>query len=238
MTDTGKWDKKWFHELPLAYKLFWVYILDRCDLAGIWDVNLNAASFFIGSKITIDGVRKYINGQIYEINDKYWLITDFIRFQNGWPLSDKSPVHKKIIELLELKGITINENTLYDRVQNRVCNTPIVIVRVIDEVKVIKEEEPKISKKEQPPLKPEDLTHELKEESPHVYRLGKMLLDNCPDVMQMQYPMSLQQLKELIKKHGADPVEKILKAMQNKGIKYLKQKNCRYTFLTVESWIR
>lgn len=179
MTDTGKWDKAWFQNLPASYKLFWFYILDRCDLAGVWDVNLKAASFFIGAKITMEGVNRYINGQIYEINERYWLITDFIRFQNGWPLNEKSPVHKKIIELLDLRGIAIKDNTLYDTLLDRVCHTQIVIVKVKvgEKVKVdsaICKEEFEIFWKEYPKKKNKDKAFEYwqkKENKPPIVEI-------------------------------------------------------------------
>jgi hypothetical protein len=133
MTDTGKWEKRWFRELPAAYKLFWQYILDKCNLAGIWDVDMAAAGFFIGEDINIERAKELFNGQITELRGEYWLINDFIKFQNGWPLNEKSPVHKKIITLLLERGIEIKNNTLYDRVYDRVLHTPIVIVKVIEE---------------------------------------------------------------------------------------------------------
>lgn len=139
MTDTGKWDKEWFIDLPIKMKCLWFYMLDKCDLAGIWDVNFKSASFHIGQPIKEDEALKYLGSQVVKINDKYWLILDFMRFQNGWPLNDKSPVHKKIIELLNQKGIEITENnTLYHRVSNRVLDKGIVIVdvKVMNEVSI------------------------------------------------------------------------------------------------------
>jgi hypothetical protein len=242
MTDTGIWDKSWFRKLPLEYKLFWQFIKDRCDFAGFWDVDFEAASFFIGRKIDKKTALEFFKDQIYPVNGKYWLITDFIKFQNGWPLNEKSPIHSKIIELLNSKGIEIKNNTLWDRVGGRVCNTPqvIVIERVIEEERV--EDNRKgvqgENKKNQPPLNESDLTAELQQENQPVYTLAKMVLNNCPDIMLMEYPLSLQQLKELVKKYGYEDTEKTIKAMQNKGIKYLKQRNLRYAFLTIENWIK
>lgn len=137
MTDTGKWDKEWFIDLPIKMKCLWFYILDKCDLAGIWDVNFKGASFHIGQSIRESECLKYLGSQFIIIDEKHWFIIDFIRFQNGWPLNEKSPVHKKIIELLNQKEIEITtNNTLYHRVSNRVLDRGIVEVKVKDEVKV------------------------------------------------------------------------------------------------------
>ena len=235
MTDTGKWDKKWFRELPAAYKLFWQFILDRCDLAGFWDIDFEAASFFIGSAINKDKAISYFKEQVYEVNGKYWLVLDFIKFQNGWPLNNSSPVHKKIIDILNSKGIDIKDNTLWDRVSDRVCHTPQVIVIVEDNTKG--GVGGRLPKKQQPPINLSDLTDELKAENEAVYKIASVLLNNCQDVMSMKHPISLAQLKDLVNKWGSVPVNDIIKNMENKGIDYLRKHNCNYTYLTIDAWL-
>jgi len=103
-------------------------------------------------------------------------------------------------------------------------------------VKESKVEESK-GKKSQPPVCQNDLTDELKEQRPDVYRIGKLLLDSCEDVMKMKFPMSIKQLQWIIDKWGANEVERLLRDMENKGIGYLNKKNCRYTYLTVDAWL-
>ena len=46
--DTKIWDKAWFRKLTPKNKLIWIYLLTRCDHAGIWDADWEAAEFFIG----------------------------------------------------------------------------------------------------------------------------------------------------------------------------------------------
>ena len=42
-TDTDKWKKKWFRELKPISKCFWSYLLDNCNHAGIWEVDISLA---------------------------------------------------------------------------------------------------------------------------------------------------------------------------------------------------
>ena len=50
--DTKIWDKQWFRKLTARKKLLWLYIITKCDHAGIWDADFEAASFFIGETVS------------------------------------------------------------------------------------------------------------------------------------------------------------------------------------------
>ena len=52
--DTKIWDKAWFRKLTPKNKLIWIYLLTRCDHAGIWDADWEAAEFFIGEWVGYD----------------------------------------------------------------------------------------------------------------------------------------------------------------------------------------
>ena len=242
LIDTEIWKKPWFFDLPDKYKLFWFYILSDCDQAGIWTANFKVLKAYIGDVDTQKLVELF-NGQLRVLNGgTYWLINDFIKFQYGFPVNEKHKMYGKLNELLNQRGLDID--TLYNTVYDTVCHTVSdTVCHTVKDKDIVKDKDNRKgvqgeNKKSQPPIQEADLTDELKEQHPHVYRLGKMLLDNCPDVMAMEHPLSLIQLKDLIKKYGAEDVEKVIKAMQNKGIKYLKQKSFRYTFLTIENWIK
>ena len=49
-TDSTKWQKPWFNNLETKHKLFWLYILDSCNHAGIWDCNISLAEFQLNEK--------------------------------------------------------------------------------------------------------------------------------------------------------------------------------------------
>ena len=52
--DTKIWDKAWFRKLSTKNKLVWIYLLGKCDHAGIWDADWELAEFIIGETITYD----------------------------------------------------------------------------------------------------------------------------------------------------------------------------------------
>ncbi len=131
--DTELFNKVWFSKLKPKYKSFWLYVLCNCDLAGIWESDFEASQFFIGDNITEKEILENFGKQLLKIDEKRYIIKDFVEFQNGINLNPKSPVHQKIINILE-------KYSLYDRVLNRVVYTHIVIVEEVVEEKVIVEE--------------------------------------------------------------------------------------------------
>jgi len=97
-TDTDKWRKQFIRGLQGAYKLLWLYILDECDHAGIWHIEMDIAELRIGNKLNIDEARKQFKGHIVEFNNK-WFIPDFIEFQYG-TLNPENRAHNSVIERL------------------------------------------------------------------------------------------------------------------------------------------
>ena len=104
-TDNGKWKKKFFKKLSPKHKLLWIYILDDCDHAGIWEVDLEVAELRIGESLDENEIIDLFEGQIQVIRDgEKWFIPDFITFQYG-ELNPNSRVHQSVIELLQKNGI-------------------------------------------------------------------------------------------------------------------------------------
>jgi hypothetical protein len=102
-TATDKWDKLWHRHLPPRLKCLWDYMCAKCDLAGVWDVDLGLASYQIGEDIHDDDLRAF-DGKLRDLGNGKVLIVPFIRFQYG-ELHSKSPVHLKVLKMLEDKGI-------------------------------------------------------------------------------------------------------------------------------------
>ena len=50
-TDNQKWSKSWFMDLEPKDKLLWIYMIDSCDHAGIWEVNWKLTSFMVGFQV-------------------------------------------------------------------------------------------------------------------------------------------------------------------------------------------
>jgi hypothetical protein len=100
-TDNEKWKKRFFRELPMEYKLLWIYILDDCNHAGVWDVDLEVAGLRIGyNHFDKDSLADIFNEQVVVIAEYKWFIPDFITFQYG-KLNPSSRVHQSVIQILE-----------------------------------------------------------------------------------------------------------------------------------------
>jgi hypothetical protein len=100
-TDTDKWKKGFIKNLPAKYKLLWLYILDDCNHAGIWDTDFEVASIRIGSKINEKEAAQVLGEQIkiFDGGNK-WFIPKFIDFQYG-QLNENVNAHKSVIKLLD-----------------------------------------------------------------------------------------------------------------------------------------
>jgi len=105
-TDTDKWKRPWFRNLPMEYRLLWLYLCDNCDQAGIWYVDLELASFMLGKTITEEKALQLLNKQIEVSADKTrWKIVDFVPFQYG-NLIPNNNLHKSVLRLQELWAIS------------------------------------------------------------------------------------------------------------------------------------
>lgn len=110
-SDTDKWKKPFIRSMPTAYKLLWIYILDECDHAGIWQVDIPVAELKIGEKIELHKAIKFFDGKITQISGgEKWFIPDFIDFQYGGNLNPANRVHESVIKLLNKYSLLDSEN--------------------------------------------------------------------------------------------------------------------------------
>lgn len=98
-TASEKWDDPWFRRLSLEMKLFWIFLLDRCSSAGIWDADLDLAAFYLGTHPTMAEVKNTFDGRIVGLPDGKWFIPKYISFQYG-QLSMTNPAHRGAIATL------------------------------------------------------------------------------------------------------------------------------------------
>lgn len=121
-TETNKWKDSWFRRLSPESKLFWLYMVDNCDAAGMWEVDIELASFFTGSQYDRETLIADFSERMVET--KYgWYITKFIDFQYG-TLSENCKPHKPILMLLmkyeeELKRVFEGYENPIERVKEK-----------------------------------------------------------------------------------------------------------------------
>ena len=102
-TDSKKWDDDWFLELEPHYKLFWIYVLDKCDHAGFFKPNLKLASFCVGYQFNSSDTLKVFKGRI-ALRDCKWYLPKFVSFQYG-ELKATNNTHISILNKLRRAGV-------------------------------------------------------------------------------------------------------------------------------------
>ena len=112
-TDTDKWKKPFIRSLPAEYKIFWFYLLDDCDHAGIWHVDLEIAEIKLGTKLSLDKARGLFTGKVVEFdNGTKWFIPDFIEFQYG-SLTEKNKMYKPVYSVLQRYNLMGHLSSIY-----------------------------------------------------------------------------------------------------------------------------
>lgn len=106
-TDTEKWKDPWFCSLSPEQKLFWYYLLDNCDHAGIWKVNWPMVQFLVGQVDELEILAKF-STRIQIINPEKWFIAKFITFQQPGGLNPANKAHTGIIKILKTNNINLS----------------------------------------------------------------------------------------------------------------------------------
>lgn len=102
-TETNKWDDAWFSNLKPLEKLVFLFMIDRCDNAGFFELNPRNHAFQIGiSQDEYLGAIKGLNrGLLSSVdNSKIW-IKKFLFHQKNLPLNIKNNAHKQIILIIQ-----------------------------------------------------------------------------------------------------------------------------------------
>ena len=109
-TDTNKWQDPWFRQLTPTGKVFWIYILDNCDNAGIWDQDDDLFKIFSGITIKVDAHIEELGDRVEILESGKVLIPKFVQFQQGGDLKESKPFHRGIFKILERHNLTQDEH--------------------------------------------------------------------------------------------------------------------------------
>lgn len=105
-TETDKWRDQWFRKLPADLKLAYLYVVDNCDAAGVWEGDYELAEFVLGSKPCWTQLIELLGERVQIVNGGKWWLTRFIGFQYG-ELSEDCKPHQNVIRLLKMHGLSI-----------------------------------------------------------------------------------------------------------------------------------
>lgn len=118
LSDSEKWSDPWFRKLPAYIKLFWLFILDNCDHAGIYQPDFD--HFFYLSKVKPENIvtddlihdeaaieqaiMEFLNERIQKLENGKWFIPKFLDFQYG-TLNEKIAVQRSAINKLKKERV-------------------------------------------------------------------------------------------------------------------------------------
>lgn len=125
-TETNIWDEDWFMDIPIEYKLFWFYLKDKCNHAGIWRPNLRLFEVMVGVKIDLKKALGIFNKDKIRceiLKSGHWFILDFFVFQYGSVMNLSNRVHKSIqdiyiqedINLTSIRGLLDHKDGVKDK---------------------------------------------------------------------------------------------------------------------------
>ena len=82
-TDNEKWQDNWFTDLTNDQKIIWIYLLDHCDNAGLWKVNIKNLNYFCSTNISVEEVISVFKNRLTQVKEDLFLINKFCLFQYG-----------------------------------------------------------------------------------------------------------------------------------------------------------
>lgn len=106
-TETAKWDDAWFVSLTVTQKLAWIYLCDKCDLAGVVDLAVGLAEFHLGGEFDWDGFIAASEGRIERLADGKLHLTRFVAWQFG-KLNENNNAHRAVVKTLEKHGLSVS----------------------------------------------------------------------------------------------------------------------------------
>jgi len=104
-TDFNKWDDPFFTGLPNDLKLIWLYMLDKCDHAGIFKVNFDLMKYQCNCKKTPEQIYNAFKDRIITINNEKWFIKKFVKFQYPRGIDNDSKCIISVRNILEHNGL-------------------------------------------------------------------------------------------------------------------------------------
>lgn len=103
-TDTEKWKDAWFRSLSLPYQHLWLFLLDYCNNAGIFEWDIDVFMFHIKGELNEEDTHRVFGKKITLLSGNKFIINKFMQFQQG-SLSLNSPPHREVLRILRDEGL-------------------------------------------------------------------------------------------------------------------------------------
>lgn len=208
-TDSEKWSKPFIRNMKSAYKLLWLYMLDECNHAGIWQVDLDVAQLKMGEKLNYGDAINFFGAKIYAFdNNEKWFIPDFIEFQYG-DLNPENRAHNSVIVLL-------NKYNLMDVLKHKIkpLTSPLQGAMDMD--------------------KDKDMVKDivLLIEDDGFKKFKKWIGEKAPNVLKMKEPFTSDEYLRLKSEFGISDIQHVLQSMHNHAQLLKKYVSANLTFRT------
>jgi hypothetical protein len=108
--DIKVWEEDWFICLPTELKLFWFYLKDNCDHAGIWRPKVLTFNRMFGFSIDVDLAFDALSDggkRIQRLKNGHWFITSFFPFQYGMSMNLSNRVHLSVYNIYQKEGVKL-----------------------------------------------------------------------------------------------------------------------------------
>lgn len=114
-TDSNKWLDNWFSNLSNDYKIVWLYLLDTCDNAGIFQINMRLLNFNCSTNISEAELLETFKSRITKFDTDKCIINKFCVFQYGPDfLNSKNKAVLSAIKKLIINGLlNVDSNGIY-----------------------------------------------------------------------------------------------------------------------------
>jgi hypothetical protein len=90
--------------------MFWFYVKDTCDHAGIWKPNVRRFNADVESKVDLDVALELFNAEknrIEKLESGHWVVLDFVHFQYGSVLNLKNSCHLSVFNRLNKLEVSL-----------------------------------------------------------------------------------------------------------------------------------
>lgn len=222
-TDSEKWSKPFIRCMKAPYKLLWLYILDECNHAGIWQVDMEVAEIKIGEKLKQETAIEFFGPKIIIIDrGEKWFIPDFIDFQYG-TLNSENRAHNSVISILSKYSLIDSET---GKIKEHLSPLQGAKDKDMDKDKV----------------KDKDMDKEIQAElitefeilQPEKSVLQTAIEKKYPNICKLKNQLTFEQAERLIAEFPKDKIKSILEAMEN-----YKDLPKKYTSvnLTMRKWL-
>jgi len=111
--DTNYYKSPFVRRLKGSLKSLYSFIICDCDGAGIWNLDLDAASLYTGFEISLEEFETHFvkTGKAVDIGKNKYFFPDFIEHQYPQGLQAKNPAQKNFIATLKKFGL-VDENLI------------------------------------------------------------------------------------------------------------------------------